>query len=754
MSVGGGMRKKTFDLICSVGELTGIFHQKTNINGLLNIVVKLVAQHMQTEACSIFLLNDDNSRLVLRATKGLNPEMIGKLELAPGEGITGTCLARSKPILVPRGSEDPNFKYVEGIFEETYESFLAVPILHSQHRLGVLILEDSRPDYYNDRDKRALATIASQLATFLENAKLLLEIRKKGTAPAKVEESLERLDQNLKEFYRGEAASPGIAIGNAVLVSGKGSKLLMRVEPGLYKTGLDDFESSLEKTTLQLESLQQHMEDALSEVGSLIFGSHLLMLSDEEFSGSMRKLIKGGKEPAKAIEQVVNDYVTLLINSNNINIQEKVHDVKDLGHRLLKNLLNQDSDDGDYTGQIVVAKNLLPSELVKLGVQNTEGFVLYGTGMTSHISILARSLEVPVIFLSEESFFQEVENRYLIIDAFQGTVIIDPADEVEEHYFDLITHQQDQKEKQDREEPFTPLPLPDGTTLELLANINILSDIHAAKRYGATGVGLYRSEFLFLIRNDFPTEEEQRFIYEKLLGQTGQVTFRTFDLGGDKTLRTLSSKNENNPFLGLRSLRYSMKYRDHFITQIRAILRACTGKSARILFPLVAGVDDFLEAKAVVLQAREDLDKEKLPQSENIEIGAMIELPSAALLTEEIGKEADFLSIGTNDLVQYILGVDRTNEAVTHLFDHHHPGVKKMILQIAEGAKRANCPISVCGNSAADPEMLRFFIDAGIRSFSVDPRSFNKVKMVLQEIGKTYERAENSQLSTKKRKGK
>lgn len=752
------MQKKTFDLICSVGELTGIFHKKTNINGLLDIVVKLVARHMQTEACSIFLLNDDNSRLVLRATKGLNPEMVGRLKLAPGEGITGTCLATSKPILVPRGSEDSNFKYVEGIFEETYESFLAVPILHSQHRLGVIILEDSKPDYYNDRDTRALSTIASQLATFLENAKLLLELRRKGGASRVESGDSDEPKLKLKEFYRGEAASPGIALGNAVVVSGKGGHLLMMVDPGLYRTGLKDFEIALEKTKLQLQALQQHMEDALSEVGSLIFGSHLLMLSDEEFSGSMRKLIQSGLAPAKAIEQVVNEYVTLFINSKNVNIQEKVHDVRDLGHRLLKNLLTRDSEDGDYTGQIVVARNLLPSELVKLGVQNTEGFVLYGGGVTGHLSILARSLEVPVIFLPDEEFFQGINNRYIVIDAYQGTVMIDPAREVEEHYRDLIAHREGESEEESESMPFQAIPLSDGTRLELMANINILSDIHSAKRFGATAVGLYRSEFLFLIRNDFPTEEEQRFIYEKLLDQIETVTFRTFDLGGDKTLRTISHREEKNPFLGLRSLRYAMEHRELFITQLRAILRACTGRTARILFPLVAGVDDFLEAKELVLQTRKELDREKLPQSEDVLIGAMIELPSAALLSEEIGREADFLSIGTNDLVQYVLGIDRTNESVAHLFDHNHPGVQKMILQIVRGAEKAACPVSVCGNSAADPQMLRFFVHAGIRSFSVDPRSFHRVKMVLQEIGEAYGTSKRDtsdpQLPAKKRKGK
>ncbi|ADK81652.1 phosphoenolpyruvate--protein phosphotransferase [Sediminispirochaeta smaragdinae] len=728
------MKKKTFDLICSVGELTGIFHKKTNINGLLHIVVKLVAKHMETEACSIFLLDNTTGNLVLRASVGLNPDMIGILSLTPGEGITGTSLKESRAINVPRGSNDPHFKYIEGIFEERYESFLAVPILHSKHRLGVIVLEDSRPDYYTERDQRALGTIASQLAAFLENAKLLLELRNqknRGPEEAKDEKDNRRLP--LKDFYRGEAASGGIALGRAVLVSGSGGDLLLSAGHEAYRQGESAFEEALEKTKRQLELLQQHMEDALSEVGSLIFGSHLLMLSDEDFSGSMRKNVREGMTPQQAVVKVVNEYVMLFINSRNQNVQEKVHDVKDLGHRLLKNLLVNETEDGDYSGQIVVAQNLLPSELVKLGVQNTEGFVLFGAGMTSHISILSRSLEVPVILLGDKNFFQFVENRLLILDAYQGTIMVDPAEEVIDRYLETDRRETDRR-NEDYAEPFEPIALPNGRNVELLANINILSDVHSAKRSGAKGVGLYRSEFLYLIRNSFPTEEEQVVIYEKLLNQIDNVVFRTFDLGGDKILRSASSSNEKNPFMGLRSLRYAMKNRDLFKIQLRSILRAGKGKTIKILFPLVAGPEDFLEAREVVYEAAGALEAEGIEHNANPQIGAMIELPSSALLVEEIAEHADFLSIGTNDLVQYVLGVDRTNQQIAHLYDQQHPAVLRLLKMIAEGAERKGCPVSVCGNSATDPQMLHFFIKSGIYSFSVDPRSFSDVRAVLQEI--------------------
>ncbi|MDY7029937.1 MAG: GAF domain-containing protein, partial [Spirochaetota bacterium] len=278
------MRKKTFDLLCNVGELTGLFQKSTNIRGLLHLTVKIISRHMQTEACSIFLLDRANNKLVLRATVGLNPDMIENLKLNIGEGITGTSLKELRPICVPRGSEDPNFKYVPGIFEEKYESFLAVPILRSSNRLGVIVLEDSKPDYYTKRDIRALSAIASQLATFLEHARMLIDLR------SNVKQKVNDGKHPGRNFFRGQSPSSGIAMGQAVLISGEADEsIYMQLADEEYRGSVEDFEWALETAASQLKEMQSHMEEKLSEAGSLIFGSHLLMLSDEEFSGAMRK---------------------------------------------------------------------------------------------------------------------------------------------------------------------------------------------------------------------------------------------------------------------------------------------------------------------------------------------------------------------------------------------------------------------------------------------------------------------------------
>ncbi|MCK5200418.1 MAG: GAF domain-containing protein, partial [Spirochaetales bacterium] len=431
--------KKTFDLICSVRELTSIFNTKTNVTGLLKIVVKLVAKHMQTEACSIFLLDDSTEELVLRATAGLNPDFVGKIRLVSGEGVTGRSMKERKAINIPRGSDDPCFKHIPGMDEEQYNSILAVPILYQSENLGVLVLEDPAFDYYDVHDIKSLQTIASQLATFLENAKTLIQLSKKSG-------KIQKENYNLKKkFYKGKSVSEGIAIGNALYLSTSSDGVLLTIENLNYIETKKAFKDALESSVNQLEALQAKMDENLSEAGSLIFASHLLMLSDDNFSGSIRGYIEEGEIPSKAIIRVVNEYIELFMNSNNIHVQEKILDLKDLGHRMLRNLTGDMKEEGDYSGQIIIAKELMPSELVKLAAQHTEGFILYGTGETSHISILARSLDVPVVFLTDLEFFVSGYNSLLIVDAFQSNVIIDPDSELVDKYLNNLRHSKEEK---------------------------------------------------------------------------------------------------------------------------------------------------------------------------------------------------------------------------------------------------------------------------------------------------------------------
>ncbi len=721
--------KKTFDLICSVRELTSIFSTKTNVRGLLKIVVKLVARHMQTAACSIFLYDDTTEELVLRATSGLNPEFVGKIRLANGEGITGRSLKEKRPINIPRGADDPTYKHIPGMDEEQYSSILAVPILYQSKILGVLVLEDPTPDYYDNHDIKSLQAITSQLATFLENARSLIQLDKNNG-------DLQKKNFNLlKKYYKGTSVSEGIAIGNPLFLSTFKDDIFLTTRNLKYIETLGAFEEALESSINQLEKLQAKMDENLSEAGSLIFASHLLMLSDDNFSGSIRTYINEGAKPSLSIIKVVNEYIELFMNSRNSSVQEKILDLKDIGHRLLTNLTADKKDEGDYTGQIIIAKDLMPSELVKLAAQHTEGFILFGTGATSHISILAKSLDIPVIFISDNDFFKSTENDLIIIDAFQSNVIVDPNTELINKYLTNLKHL---KEK-NAEKPviLDKAHTLDGRNIKVQANINILSDARAAKEFKTEGVGLYRSEFLFLIRNNFPSEEEQYIIYRRLLERMEDVVFRTLDIGGDKVLGNVE-EIEQNPFMGLRGLRYSLRNPDIFTVQIRSLLRAGVGYKLKILFPLITGIEDFREAVSIVETSISDLVKEGIECTEKPEYGVMIELPSAVMMVDELAEEADFLSIGTNDLVQYILGIDRNNDQIADLYIPHHPSVLRSLSRISKAAQKYDCPLSVCGNAAADPDMLEYFIGLGINTFSTNHSMIQFIRRQISEMNYSH----------------
>ncbi|MDA3811590.1 MAG: GAF domain-containing protein [Spirochaetaceae bacterium] len=522
------MKKDNVELICSISELSNLFKGKTNIQGFLSKVTSTVAEHMKCDSCSVFIVDDVAEELVLEATEGLNKDFIGKLRLKPGEGLTGQALKEEKTILEKEGVNNPKFRQIEGFGEEAYKSFLAVPILSGLSKIGVIVLEHSEQDYFNSNDLMALKAIASQLATTMENIKLLISLNeRKAAEQVKIVGTL---------HLRGIATDSGIAYGKALVMGDSQNTVYLNAEEVLYGAGISDFTHSLTATISQVEELQQQMEKDHSDVASMIFSTHLLMLNDSSFSGEMINLINTGEKAPNAIVSIVNKYIAIFKDSNNPRLQEKVQDIKDLGHRLLRNLSKKEHEEGDYSQQIVIARELLPSELIKITAQHAEGLVLFGGGATAHITILAKSLGVPIIFTEDRRIFNIDQNTELIIDANEGHLFINPDKGTIRKYKRHHAGTEISQEQIDniKENTITK----DGIVIKLLANINLLSDLKHANLYKAEGVGLYRSEFPFIIRNNFPSEEEQFLIYKKLIDKApgDEVTLRTLDIGGYKIL--------------------------------------------------------------------------------------------------------------------------------------------------------------------------------------------------------------------------
>ncbi len=719
------MAKDNVDLICDISELAGLFERSHSLNDFLQSAVSVVAYHMRAAVCSIYLYDEESKILRLAATQGLRADSVGKVSLKLGEGLVGTALKELKPICEGHGSRNPHFKPIADIFEEQYEAFLAVPIVRGAARVGVLVTQDPQPNYFHENDVKALRAIASQLAVVIENAKLLMSLHEaqQQTVPGKEAQA----SLNDVKFLKGTSASTGVVVGEAVIIDGHAYDVLTAAaDDDDAPFTLADFQQALKETEEQLTQLQVTMDERLSDVASLIFNAHLLILKDTGFSGAMQKLIEKGTPADRAVISVVNDYITLFAKSANRRLQEKVLDLKDLGHRLLRNLRQHGEDHGDYEGQILVAKELLPSDVLKFAAQKVEGIVIVQGSVTSHISILARSLRVPMIFVENRLVLEIGEGTPILMDANQGTVFLEPDAKVLEQYKSLISRDETAEAPVVQPETYTR----DGTKIALYCNINLLSDMEFARQHLAEGVGLYRSEFPFIVRDEFPSEEAQRLIYEKIFAglPDREVTLRTLDVGGDKKLPYHHHLDEANPFLGLRAIRFSLQNLPIFKQQLRAMLRAGRGQRLRIMFPFISSVDDFLAAREVLEECKRELRDEGLPHNADPKVGPMVELPAAIEIIEELSQASDFLSIGTNDLVQYLLAVDRTNESVSKLYVNHHPAVLRAVYRIVNAAINNDVDVSVCGDMVLNTDMLKFLIGIGVRKVSIDPQHIPRIQ--------------------------
>lgn len=731
------MPKNRVELICSVAELTSMFAGGKSLDDFLGSVVNTICRHMKADVCSVYLYDEKTQELVLSATEGLNADSIGHVRLKLGEGITGLSVKELRPILESNGSRNPNFKYIPGTHEEGFEAFLAVPILLGISRVGALVVQHSTPGYFNKTDMQALRAIASQLAGTISNAKLLLSLQGEekpgGTRPKRKKGG----EAEKTVYLKGISGSSGVAKGKALFFGEfTDASLDERAAEFGDRLGIDDFEQALVDTENQLDTLQAKMQEEMADLSAaLIFNAHLLMLRDNMFSGEIRKSITDGVAPPVAVRQTVDRFAQLFANSPNPRLREKVQDVRDLGHRLLLNMLpGNEQTESDYSGSIIVAGDLLPTDIIKIVAQNARGLLLTEGNFTAHAAILTRSLGIPLVMISDEQANQCDEGDALLVDADQGAVYINPDREVIRRYAELAKLKKRAKAAPDLDQ--SPAVMKDGTDVCLMANINLLSELKVAKKIRARGVGLYRSEFPYVVRSNFPSEEEQFRIYRTVLDEMGDlpVVFRTLDVGGDKMLTYFSTNPEANPFLGMRAIRLSLTRKDIFEPQIRALLRAGGTATCGIMFPLISSLDEFMEARDVVDQCRHDLEEEGVEHCAAPRLGVMIEVPSAVEIVEELAEAGDFLCLGTNDLVQYMLAVDRTNEHVAPFYVPHHPAVLRAVHRVVHAGLKTGKPVSICGEMAGNKTMLPFLLGVGLREFSLDARKIPAVRDLIRSL--------------------
>lgn len=704
-------------LICDIGDLMSLMVESKDIKSLLQEAVKLVASHLKADVGSIYLYEDSTDQLALAATVGLNPCAVGSVCMTTEEGLVGHTLSQMEPVCEGCAESHPRYKYFEGSEEEQYQSFLSVPISMANDKIGVLVVQHKDKDYFNRSDVMALRAIAAQLAGTVANARMMMTTHRPTSGAA------ERVSLEALRFIKGEATVGGYATAPAAIL--RPADPFKEDQPaGDFHNSLEGFRRAMQKTQGQLRRLQDQLARRLPESAALIFEAHHMMLKDPRFEKQISDLIHSGVTGVDAVRQVARQFIDLFNHNPNPYIREKSHDIEDLARRLLFNLVKEKPNgNSPLEGHIVIAAHLYPSDILKLASENVAGVIFIGGGITSHVAIIARSLKVPMIISSATDLLKVPEGTPLLMDADVGSIYVKPSQEIR-HQFRLRDRAIDKAaHKSGAMQPETVTR--DGRRIELFANINLLSELSLAADLKAEGVGLYRSEFPFIVRSAFPTEEEQRVVYTRLFkSMDGKPVFiRTLDVGGDKVLPYLNTPKEENPELGLRSIRFSLQHREIFDQQLRAILRAgATHEKLGIMFPMISSLDEFRAARKAVEDAQAGLKRDSLSYHTKPMVGAMVETPSLVPLMEELAREADFFSIGTNDFIQYLLAVDRTNENVAAYYQPYHPAVLRSLAQIVAAARKHGKPISVCGEVAHQADFLPFLLGIGIERLSVDPQ--------------------------------
>lgn len=693
----------------------------------LDIIVKEVQAALGVDVCSVLLKDQVSHELVLMATQGLRADAVGKVSLLPGEGLSGLVASRVEPLNLSHASQHPSYRYFPETGEEKYEAFLGVPIIHHRQLLGVMALQQAQGRFSEDIET-FLITIAAQLAGAIAHAE------SSGGSSAS-----EWRSEGRRQVFKGLAGAAGVAIGYASVVDG-GFDLETIIDRCVDDPAMEliRFERALQQVKDDLAQMLDHLVEHISPEDQAIFDAYRMLLDGRSFSAAIVDRIRAGSWAPAAIRDVVLEHMQTFRGMDDPYLSERADDIKDLGRRILQRLVVTEADDSPVIGDtILVAHEVTASMIADFPLEHLKGVVSRRGSVTSHTAILARALNIPAVLGAADLPLTSIAGCELIVDGDTGEVHLQPTDEVKQAF--RVRQASDSRLSAElaaiRD---LPAETTDGHQIHLYANTGLLADLQPARRSGAEGIGLYRTEYPFMTRDRFPGEEEQYRLYRNVLQTFASqpVTMRTLDIGGDKALPYFPIE-EDNPFLGWRGIRFTLDHPEIFLVQLRAMLRANAGLgNLRILLPMISHLMEVDDTIVLIKQAYAELQDEYegilMPK-----IGVMIEVPSAVYQVNEIIERVDFLSVGSNDLTQYLLAVDRNNPRVASLYDSLHPAVLQALRQISDAGRRVGKEVSICGEMAGDPVAVMLMLGMGITSFSTNASSLPKVKWVVRRISLT-----------------
>ena len=715
-------------LLLEHGRVLSLLAGNTEIGGFLKRTVEMVAERLHAGVCSIYLYEEPTRELVLRATFGLKQSAVNSVRLQRGQGLVGAAFEQREVINSHHASDDPRFRPVPSINEESFDNLLAIPIHRGAESIGVLVTQRKALLPFTKEEVVALQVLTSQLVGAIESARVLLEVRQIDV-PARHETA------SISVFSGGQTVFPGTAYGPVRVVGRESVEKSIRIMA--EEVGLGDEPAlmvAMDLTRQQLTTLQGRLADRLPEAVSLVVDAQLLMLADEAFLNKIRESMQEGSTASRAFAMAVRHYMDLFERSSHGYMKEKAQDVADFGIRVLRNLFDEGQIGGeDLSSEILIAGDLLPSDVLMVAAENVAGLVLVSGGITAHVSLLVRSLRIPMIFCGNRELLSLTDGQRVLLDADDTRLFVDPDETVRASFQDRLRSRLISEHERPPVKPETRTR--DGRRIRLLANINLLSDVQLALTANAEGVGLYRTEVPFLLSSLVPSQEEQVAIYGTLFRKlTGRdVVVRTLDVGGDKMLKQYDDAGESNPALGLRSTRFTLHHSEIFDDQLEAMMRAAHGVSPiKIMFPMISSVDEFLLAREKLLACHARLCRSLEAEVAMPKIGMMLEVPSAVEMIDSFIPHADFFSIGTNDLVQYMLAVDRTNAKVASYYCEHHPAVLRTLARVCRTLSHANVEFSVCGEMAHNAKFIPFFVGVGVTRLSLDASFVAEVQSVVE----------------------
>ncbi|TQV73605.1 phosphoenolpyruvate--protein phosphotransferase [Aliikangiella marina] len=693
----------------------------------LDVIVTEICDVLEVEVCSVYLADYQANQFVLMANRGLNAQSIGQIKLDFNQGLVGLIGQREEPIHLQQAKDHPAFAYIPDVHEDEYNAFLGVPIIHQRKVLGVLVIQQRDPRQFELDEETFLITLAAQLSVILSNSQ--------------VDEMFEAEDDELfVRMIRGVPASSGLATGAAkVLFPSEDIHSVPDRKTDDIKAELTNLNLAVKETLRQLKQMSRRMQGLVSEQELSLFDVYQQILGSRGLSKEVEAEVRKGIWAGSALRVVVQRHLNAFRSMQDPYLRERANDIEDLANRVLSHLLKgNQAVQSIQPGTVIVAETITASMLAELPVQHVVGIVSLRGSSTSHAAILAKALGIPAIMGMEACPVHRMENKTLIVDGYNGQLYINPNQSLLKQYQSLIA-EEEQLQSDLSHDHGLPNATRDGQRVRLMVNSSQGADFSQAKKFGADGVGLYRTEIPFMQLEQFPSEKRQVAIYRELLEsfKNKPVVIRTLDIGGDKQLSYFPIEEEN-PFLGWRGVRVTLDHPEIFLVQLRAIFKASAGLGeVKLALPMVTTLEELDESFRLINQAFAEVEEELKDEDTKLyrpKVGLILEVPATLFQLSVFAQRVDFVSVGTNDLIQYMMAVDRNNMRVKNLYSHFQPAVLSVLKQIASECKRANIPLQICGEMAADPLAALILVGMGYDELSINMSCLARVKRAISRF--------------------